>query len=114
MFGDEDENTKSLPNSLLIGIIDPEIEKNQIIKKISEKVEASFSQRLKFLTYKSINNLPSKKVEDKDNNNEKGIININWLNDISNSKISVCLLYYYFTFTTDIKSEEDKIIENID
>ena len=114
MFGDEDENTKSLPNSLLIGIIDPEIEKNQIIKKISEKVEASFSQRLKFLTYKSINNLPSKKVEDKDNNNEKGIININWLNDISNSKISVCLLYYYFTFTTDIKSEEDKIISNID
>ena len=113
MFGDEQEYGKSIMNSLLICLIDEENEKNQILKHISEKMEATYTQRIKFIIYKSLNELPFKKLNEKVGQNEKGIINMTWLNNLYNNKPSVFLLFYYFTFTSNIKNEEEKIYNDI-
>ena len=65
MFGDEKEYGKSIMNSLLICLVDEENEKNQILQKISEKMEATYTQRIKFLIYKSVNEIPFKKLNEK-------------------------------------------------
>ena len=113
MFGDENEYGKSIMNSLLICLIDEQNEKNQILQKISEKMEATYTQRIKFIIYKSINELPFKNLNEKVGQNEKGIINMTWLNNLYNNKPSVFLLFYYFSFTSNIKNEEEKIINDI-
>ena len=113
MFGDEQEYGKSIMNSLLICLIDEENEKNQILKHISEKMEATYTQRIKFIIYKSVNELPFKKLNEKVGQNEKGIINMTWLNNLYNNKPSVFLLFFYFTFTSNIKNEEEKIYNDI-
>ena len=113
MFGDEKEYGKSIMNSLLICLVDEENEKNQILQKISEKMEATYTQRIKFLIYKSVNEIPFKNLNEKVSQNEKGIINMTWLNNLYNNKPSVILLFYHFTFTTNIKIEEERIYNDI-
>ena len=97
MFGNEIDLENPISNSLIMALIDKQKEKNTLPKIIQDKVDSIFSQRIKFISFNTIQEFFDLKQSDNSNNNQKGIINIKWIHSITNEKPSVILLFYHMT-----------------
>ncbi len=113
MFGNEIDLENPISNSLIMALIDKQKEKNTLPKIIQDKVDSIFSQRIKFISFNTIQELLDLKQSDNTNTNQKGIINIQWIHSITNEKPSVILLFYYMTDNNNLLEKENKIYEDI-
>ena len=111
MYDDEKILDTNLPRILRISIINPKESKFDISKKILDKSDYQYKERLKFTLLTSIKNLykPKKNLLEEEKNT-KGLIDTRWFEDITNNKPCLIILYYHIEENnTNLELEQQKI-----
>ena len=110
MFGNEEENKNTLPNSMRIALITKNNANPDLPLKIQEKVLKDKNKNLEFIFVDNIKDLFKYKEMYKDEH-IKGLIDRNWINNIKNLIPSVIILYYELQNGAN-KEPDEKIIYN--
>ena len=108
MFGNEEENKNTLPNSMRIALITKNNANPDLPLKIQEKVLKDKNKNLEFIFVDNIKDLFKYKEMYKDEH-IKGLIDRNWINNIKNLIPSVIILYYELQNGAN-KEPDEKII----
>ena len=115
MFGDENQNKLTITNAMKIAIVDSEGSENELYTMIFEKINKEFVDKLKISFIYNISDLYkniSQNLEEK----PQGLLNTQWIEEISSKRPSVIILYYYIKEGSKKEEEEiklSKIIEDI-
>ena len=115
MFGDESQNKLTITNAMKIAIVDGEGSDNEIYKMIFDKISKEFLDKLKISYIYSIDDLYKNITKNFDEKSE-GLLNTQWIEEISTLRPSVIILYYYIKEGSTKEDEEikiSKIIEDI-
>ena len=115
MFGDENQNKLTITNAMKIAIVDSEGTDNELYGMIFDKIGKEFEDKLKISYIYNLNDLYKNITE---NTEEKcqGLLNTQWIEEISTLRPSVIILYYYIKEGSTKEEEEikiSKIIEEI-
>ena len=115
MFGNDKELQKILPNSLLVTIIDSNKENNFYETILDQSRKSNWKSRINFLHINSIEEVKFKtnSLENDLTLNDKGILNLNWLNSISFEKTSLFIIFYYCDEKNQLYQERELIIGKI-
>ena len=112
MFGDESQNKLTITNAMKIAIVDGEGSDNEIYKMIFDKISKEFLDKLKISYIYSIDDLYKNITKNFDEKSE-GLLNTQWIEEISTLRPSVIILYYYIKEGSTKEDEErDKNIKN--
>ena len=117
MFGDENENYITPLNLIKITIVDEVASEGKISefhKMICNKINPDYRDKLKILYLSKINDIYqniSLTIEDKQS---QGLINTQWIDEISNQRPSIILLYHYIKENSNKEEEENKIRKKIE
>ena len=115
MFGDENQNNLTITNAMKIAIVDKDGSTNELYKMIFEKINKEFIDKLKISLIYDISDL-YKNIADNGEEKTKGLLNTQWIEEISTIRPSVILLYHYIKEGSNKEEEEtklSKIIEDI-
>ena len=113
MFGDESQNKLTITNTMKIAIVDNEGSNNELYTMIFDTISKEFVDKLKISYIYHINDLYqniSQKLEEKFN----GLVNRQWIEEISTIRPSVIILYYYIKEGSTKEDEEIKLSKIID
>ena len=111
MFGKEEENKNSLPSSMRIALITTNNTNPDLPLKIQEKILKDRNKNVEFIFVDNVKDLFKYKEFQKDEN-VKGLIDKNWINNIKNLIPSVIILYYELQIGAN-KETDEKIIYSI-
>lgn len=111
MFGNEEENKISLPNSMRIALITTNNANPDLPLKIQEKVLKEKNKNLEFIFVDNVKDLFKYKELQKDEL-IKGLIDKNWINNWKNLIPTVIILYYVLQLGAN-KEPDEKNIYNI-
>ena len=111
MFGNEEEIKNSLPNSMRIALITINNANPDLPLKIQERVLKDRNKNLEFIFVDNAKDLFKYKEAQKDEN-IKGLIDKNWINNFKNLIPSVIILYYELQIGIN-KENDEKIIYSI-
>ena len=115
MFGDENQNKLTFTNAMKIAIVDSEGSNNDLYTMIFDTISKEFVDKLKISYIYHINDLYkniSQNLEEK----SAGLLNTQWIEEISTIRPSIIILYYYIKEGSTKEEEEiniSKIIDNI-
>lgn len=88
----------------IVSIVDPQIEKNSLVPSLSE-MEQTEEQKFKIHKYQKIDQIPQ---HCEPTENDKGIINLEWIKTMTSIYPS-SIVYYYYLSSPNPKEEEKKI-----
>ena len=108
MFGNELEYTIPLPNSMRIAIINQNYKNLEIITKIQEKILFTNKKQIQFVLVENVKKL-FKYKEDKQKENNKGLMNKRWINNIINYIPSLIILNYQINSGSNKENEEKNL-----
>ena len=117
MFGDGNENTITPLNLIKIAIVDEATSEglsNKIHEMICDKINPDYRDKLRISYINKINDLYSSvslTIEDKQS---QGLINTQWIDEISVKRPSIILFYYYIKENSNKEEEENKIRKKIE
>ena len=117
MFGDGNENTITPLNLIKIAIVDEATSEglsNKIHEMICDKINPDYRDKLRISYINKINDLYSSvslTIEDKQS---QGLINTQWIDEISVKRPSIILFYYYIKENSNKEEEENKIYKIIE
>ena len=115
MFGDENQNKLTITNAMKIAIVDSEGSNNDLYTMIFDTISKDFIDKLKISYIYHISDLYkniSQNLEEK----SAGLLNTQWIEEISTIRPSIIILYYYIKEGSTKEEEEiniSKIIDNI-
>ena len=115
MFGDESQNKLTITNAMKIAIVDSEGTDNELYRMIFDKIGKEFEDKLKISYIYNINDL-YKNITETVEEKCQGLLNTQWIEEISTFRPSVIILYYYIKEGSTKEDEEvkiSKIIEEI-
>ena len=115
MFGDENQNKLTISNAMKIAIVDNKGSDNELYKMIFDKISKEFLDKLKITYIYNISDLYKNITQTIDEKSE-GLLNTQWIEEISTIRPSVIILYYYIEEGSTKEDEEikiSKIIEDI-
>ena len=113
MFGDENQNKLTISSSMKIAIVDNEGAENELYTMIFETIKKEYVDKLKISYIYNINDLYKNSLESLDEKSE-GLLNSQWIEEISTLRPSVIILYYYIKEGSTKEDEEIKISKIID
>ena len=113
MFGDENQNKLAINSSMKIAIVDNEGTENELINMIFETINKEYLDRLKISYIYNISDLYKNSLQNLDEKSE-GLLNSQWIEEISTLRPSVIILYYYIKEGSSKEEEEIKISKIID
>ena len=117
MFGDESKLLDPLHRSMKITIVNSQATTNSpdLSKRIIEKAEIEFKNRLKFSILSNIKDIYKDITPlTPEQQNKKGLLNTKWLEEICIIKPSVIIYYYHVKEGVDKDKEEQKIFNQIE
>ena len=109
MYDNEDELGNSLPRILRIAIINSKIPTTDLSQKILEKTSYEYKERLKFIILQNVKDLYRKKDLSSQEKIYKGLIDKNWLEDITKNNPCLIILYYHIDEKANVEEEHQKI-----
>ena len=115
MFGDDNKNKLTLLNTMKITIVDNEEPNNELCQMIYGKITKEYVDKIKISSIQNISDLYSNISQNKEETSQ-GLLNTLWVEEISTSRPSVIILYYYIKEGSTKEEEEikiSKIIEEI-
>ena len=113
MFGDENQNKLTISSSMKIAIVDNEGTENELYTMIFETIKKEYVDKLKISYIYNINDLYKNSLQSLDEKSE-GLLNSQWIEEISTLRPSVIILYYYIKEGSTKEDEEIKISKIID
>ena len=113
MFGDDNKNKLKLLNSMKITIVDSEGANNELYQMIYGKISNEYIDKLKISSIQNINDLYQNTSQNKEESSQ-GFLNTLWVEEITTSRPSVIILYYYIKEGSTKEEEEVKISNIID
>ena len=113
MFGDENQNKLTITNTMKIAIVDSEGTNNDLYGMIFEKINKEFEDKLKISYIYNISDL-YKNYSETFEEKSQGLLNTQWIEEISTLRPSVIILYYYIKEGSSKEEEEIKISKIID
>ena len=111
MFGNEEENKNSLPDSMRIALITKTNTNPDIPLKIQERIMKIKIKKIDFIFVDNVKDL-FKFTEFKNDGHIKGLIDKSWINKYKNLLPSVIMLYYELQVGIN-KENDEKVIYNI-
>ena len=108
MFGNEEENKNSLPNSMRIALLTTNNANPDLPLKIQEKILKEKNKNIEFIFVDNVKDLFKFKEIQKDEN-IKGLIDKNWINNLKNLIPSVIIIYYELKYGQNKESDEKAI-----
>ena len=108
MFGKEEENKNSLPSSMRVALITTNNTNPDLPLKIQEKILKDRNKNVEFIFVDNVKDLFKYKEFQKDEN-VKGLIDKNWINNIKNLIPSVIILYYELQIGANKETDEKYI-----
>ena len=111
MFGSEEENKNTLPNSMRVALITTNFANPDLPLKIQERVLKEKNKNLEFIFVDKVNDLFKYKEMKQDDNN-KGLMDKNWINKFKNLMPSVIIFYYELLLGVN-KEPDEKVIYDI-
>ena len=115
MFGDENQNKLTITNAMKIAIVDSDGTDNELYGMIFDKIGKEFEDKLKISYIYNLNDL-YKNITENIEEKCQGLLNTQWIEEISTLRPSVIILYYYIKEGSTKEEEEikiSKIIEEI-
>ena len=113
MFGDENQNKLTITNTMKIAIVDSEGTNNELYGMIFDKINKEFEDKLKISYIYNISDL-YKNISEPFEEKSQGLLNTQWIEEISTLRPSVIILYYYINEGNTKEDEEIKISKIID
>ena len=113
MFGDENQNKLTITNTMKIAIVDSEGTNNELYGMIFDKINKEFEDKLKISYIYNISDL-YKNISEPFEEKSQGLLNTQWIEEISTLRPSVIILYYYIKEGNTKEDEEIKISKIID
>ena len=111
MFGNEEENKNSLPDSMRIALITKTNTNPDLPLKIQERIMKIKIKKIDFIFVDNVKDL-FKFTEFKNDGHIKGLIDKSWINKYKNLLPSVIMLYYELQVGIN-KENDEKVIYNI-
>ena len=115
MFGDENQNKLTITNAMKIAIVDSDGTDNELYGMIFDKIGKEFEDKLKISYIYNLNDL-YKNITENIEEKCQGLLNTQWIEEISTLRPSVIIIYYYIKEGSTKEEEEikiSKIIEEI-
>ena len=113
MFGDENQNKLTISNAMKIAIVDSEGNNNELYGLIFDKIGKEFEDKLKISYIYNLNDLYVNITDTKEEKTQ-GLLNSQWVEEISTLRPSVIILYYYVKEGSTKEEEEIKISKVIE
>lgn len=113
MFGDENQNKLTISNAMKIAIVDSEGNNNELYGLIFDKIGKEFEDKLKISYIYNLNDLYVNITDTKEEKTQ-GLLNSQWIEEISTLRPSVIILYYYVKEGSTKEEEEIKISKVIE
>ena len=111
MFGPEEENRNTLPNSMRVALITLNLANPDLPLKIQERVLKEKNKNLEFIFVDNVKDL-FKYKEVKQDESIKGLIDKNWINKFKNLMPSVIIFYYELLIGVN-KEPDEKVIYDV-
>ena len=112
MFGDENQNDLTITNAMKIAIVDKDGSTNELYKMIFDKINKEFVDKLKISLIYDTSDL-YKNIADKEEKSQ-GLLNTQWIEEISSIRPSVILFYHYIKEGSNKEEEEAKLSKTIE
>ena len=115
MFGDDNKNKLTLLNTMKITIVDSQGANNELCQMIYAKITKEYVDKIKISSIQNISDLYHN-LSQREEEASQGLLNTLWMEEISTSRPSVIILYYYIKEGSTKEEEEikiSKIIEEI-
>ena len=117
MFENEDELKNPFQNKMHIAFLHPNPSKNDLTKKILEKVTPEFKDRLIFTNYTNYKDiykdLTKLTFSQEAKSFKKGLINQNIINELYNQRPALIIYFHFVPNGANKNLEEKKLYENI-
>ena len=113
MFGDDNKSKLTLLNSMKITIVDSEGANNELYQMIYGKISNEYIDKLKISSIQNINDLYQNTSQNKEESSQ-GLLNTLWMEEITTSRPSAIILYYYIKEGSTKEEEEVKLSNIID
>ena len=108
MFGDDNKSKLTLLNTMKITIVDNEGANNELCQMIYGKISKEYVDKIKISSIQNISDLYHNISQNKEETSQ-GLLNTQWMEEISTVRPSVIILYYYIKENSTKEEEEIKI-----